>query len=108
MEETEADGGERPAGDGLEPAAAVSGRQCGCRPSPPPVDGGSADFLPPHDVYFLDRDAMTATEPSLELVERFQPNLLPLAEGTTGHRSFLNCDKLKQAAGWEHRATWRG
>ncbi len=68
MEETEADGGERPAGDGLEPA----------------------------------------TEPSLELVERFQPNLLPLAEGTTGHRSFLNCDKLKQAAGWEHRATWRG
>jgi len=86
VEETEADGGERPAGDGLEPAAAVSGRQCGCRPSPPPVDGGSADFLPPHDVYFLDRDAMTATE----------------------HRSFLNCDKLKQAAGWEHRATWRG
>jgi hypothetical protein len=51
---------------------------------------------------------MTATEPSLELVERFQPNLLPLAEGTTGHRSFLNCDKLKQAVGWEHRATWRG
>ena len=69
---------------------------------------GGADFLPPHDVYFLGRDAMTATEPSLELVERFQPNLLPLAKGMTGHRSFLNCDKLKQVVGWEHRATWRG
>ncbi|HCQ03363.1 MAG TPA: hypothetical protein DIT99_22920 [Candidatus Latescibacteria bacterium] len=64
--------------------------------------------MPPHDVYFLNRDGMTAMEPSLELVERFQPNLLPLAKGMTGHRSFLNCDKLKQVVGWEHRATWRG
>jgi hypothetical protein len=67
-----------------------------------------ADDLPPHDVYFLNGDDTTALEPSRELVERFQPELLPLAEGMTGYQSFLNCDKLKRAVGWEHKTSWRG
>jgi len=67
----------------------------------------AADELPPHDVYFLNADDTTALEPSRELVERFQPELLPFAEGMTGYQSFLNCDKLKRAVGWEHKTSWR-
>ena len=66
-----------------------------------------ADALPPHDVYFLNGDDTTALEPSRELVERFNPELLPLVKGMTGHQSFLNCDKLKAAVGWEHKTSWR-
>ncbi len=67
----------------------------------------AADELPPHDVYFLNSDDTTALEPSRELVERFKPELLPVAEKLEGHQSFLNCDKLKSAVGWEHRTAWR-
>lgn len=67
----------------------------------------AADQLPPHDVYMLSADDTTALEPSLELVERFRPDLLPLAEGLTGHQAFISSDKLKRAVGWEHRTSWR-
>lgn len=67
----------------------------------------AADELPPHDVYFLNGDDTTALEPSRELVERFNPELAPLAEELEGHQSFINCDKLKQAVGWEHKTSWR-
>lgn len=66
-----------------------------------------ADSLPPHDVYFLNADDTTCLEPSQELVERFNPALLPLVDGMTGHDSFINCAKLKQAVGWEHKTSWR-
>ena len=66
-----------------------------------------AERLPPHDIYFLNADDTTCLEPSLELVERFRPDLLPLVAGLNGHQSFLNCDKLKQAVGWRHETTWR-
>lgn len=66
-----------------------------------------ADTLPRHDVYFLNADDTTCLEPTLELVERFNPSLLPTVTSLTGHQSFLNCDKLKQAVGWRHETTWR-
>jgi hypothetical protein len=40
-------------------------------------------------------------------VERFNPELLPLAEKMTGHQSFLSNEKLKKAVGWEHKTSWR-
>ncbi|HMN29640.1 MAG TPA: NAD(P)-dependent oxidoreductase [Caldilineaceae bacterium] len=66
-----------------------------------------ADQLPVHDVYFLNADDTTCLEPSHELVERFNPSLLPTVDKLAGHQSFLNCDKLKQAVGWQHKTTWR-
>ncbi|MDH7569534.1 MAG: NAD(P)-dependent oxidoreductase, partial [Armatimonadota bacterium] len=66
-----------------------------------------ADALPAHDVYFLNADDTTALEPSRDLVARFKPELLPLAERLEGHQSFITCDKLKRAVGWEHRTSWR-
>jgi len=66
-----------------------------------------ADELPPHDVYFLNGNDTTALEPSRELVEKFKPELLPLAEKMVGHQSFLCNEKLKKAVGWEHKTSWR-
>ena len=68
----------------------------------------AANELPPHDVYFLNADDTTALEPTRELLERFRPELVPMAGNMTGHQSFLNCDKLKRAVAWEHRTSWRG
>lgn len=66
-----------------------------------------AATLPSHDVYFLNADDTTCLEPTLELVERFNPALLPKVTSLTGYQSFLNCDKLKQAVGWRHATSWR-
>lgn len=67
----------------------------------------AAPELPVHDVYFLNADDTTTLEPSRELIERFNPDLLPLVSQLDGHQSFLNCDKLKQAVGWRHTKSWR-
>jgi UDP-glucose 4-epimerase len=67
----------------------------------------AADELPPHDVYLLNADDTTALEPTHELVERFRPELIPMAENMTGHQSFLSNDKLKRAVAWEHKTSWR-
>lgn len=66
-----------------------------------------ADCLPAHDVYFVNADDTTALEPSLELVERFRPDLLPLVGDLAGHASFITCRKLKDATGWQHTTFWR-
>lgn len=68
----------------------------------------AAEDLPPHDVYYLNADDSTALEPSLELVERFKPEALPLAQGMSGHQSFFSNAKLKAAVGWQHQTSWRG
>ncbi len=66
-----------------------------------------ADTLPPHDVYLLNADDTVALEPSLQLVERFKPEFLPKVKSLEGHQSFFNCDKLKNAVGWQHETSWR-
>ena len=66
-----------------------------------------AASLPVHDVYFVNADDTTLLEPSREVVEKFNPELAPLAANMSGHQSFINCDKLKKAVGWEHQTSWR-
>ena len=66
-----------------------------------------AETLPPHDVYFLNADDTVVLEPSLELVERFKPELLPKVKSLEGHQSFFNCNKLKNDVGWKHETSWR-
>src|SRR5215510_12315812 len=48
-----------------------------------------AETLPPHDVYYVTADDTTALEPSAELIARWQPTLLPCAEGLPGHHAFF-------------------
>ncbi|MGK7908034.1 MAG: NAD-dependent epimerase/dehydratase family protein [Synechococcus sp.] len=67
----------------------------------------AAPELPLHDVYFVNGQDTTALEPSLELVERFRPQLLPVVEKLTGYQSFLSCDKIGTAVGWQPQTSWR-
>ena len=67
----------------------------------------AASELPLHDVYLVNADDTMALEPSLELIERFQPDLLPLVEKLTGNQSFFNCDKIQKRLGWQHQTSWR-
>jgi len=66
-----------------------------------------AETLSPHDVYYLTADDTTALEPSTALIARWQPTLLPLAEGLRGYQSFFSTQKLQQAVGWQHHTSWR-
>ena len=66
-----------------------------------------AETLPPHDVYYLTANDTTALEPSAELITRFQPALLPFAEGLRGHQAFFSTRKLQQAVGWQPHTSWR-
>lgn len=66
-----------------------------------------ADELPEHDVYFLNADDTTQLEPSRELLEKFRPELLPLADAIGGHQAFFANDKIKAATGWAHKTSWR-
>lgn len=66
-----------------------------------------ADDLPVHDVYFLNADDTLALEPSMEIVERFRPELSPFVQDLPDHASFISNRKLKNAIGWRHQTSWR-
>ncbi|HUT36459.1 MAG TPA: NAD(P)-dependent oxidoreductase [Planctomycetota bacterium] len=66
-----------------------------------------ADEIEPHGVYFCNADDSTALEPTMELLERFKPELVPLARGITGHQSLISNARLRQTVGWEHKTSWR-
>jgi nucleoside-diphosphate-sugar epimerase len=65
------------------------------------------DTLPPHEVYYLTADDTTALEASAALIARWQPTLLPLAEGLREYQSFFSTRKLHQAVGWQPHTSWR-
>jgi len=63
--------------------------------------------IEPHGVFFCNANDTTALEPSRDLIERFNPDLLPLVRDLEGHVSLLSNQKLCQTVGWEHRTSWR-
>jgi len=60
-----------------------------------------------HGVYFCNGDDTTALEPSIELIERFRPDLLPLVRDLPGNASLLSNQRLRDAVGWEPKTSWR-
>ncbi len=66
-----------------------------------------ADDIEPNGVYFCNADDTDALEPSLEILERFRPEYLPLVRDLPGHASFLTNQRLKQVVGWQHKTSWR-
>jgi len=66
-----------------------------------------AHTLPPHGVFFCNGDDTTALEPTLELVARFKPDLLPHCQHLDGHASLLSNRRLREAVGWKPRTSWR-
>jgi len=63
--------------------------------------------IEPHGVFFCNGNDTRALEPSLELVQRFRPDLLPVVRELPGHSAFISNARLKQTAGWEPRTSWR-
>lgn len=63
--------------------------------------------LPPHRVYVANAQDTTALEPTRELIERFRPDLLPLADKLVGHAAFMSMARAERELGWRAERTWR-
>lgn len=66
-----------------------------------------AHVIEPHGVFYCNGDDTTALEPSRELVEKFNPSLLPFVKDLEGHASMFSNHKLRRMVGWEPRTSWR-
>ena len=63
--------------------------------------------IEPHGVYFCNNDDTTALEPTMELIERLKPELLPRCKGLDGHATLMSNAKLRETVDWEPRTSWR-
>ena len=66
-----------------------------------------ADMLPEHAVFVANALDTLALEPSRELVERFRPQWLPMAQELEGHQAFFSMEKAKRLLDWAPRHSWR-
>ena len=66
-----------------------------------------AQDLPPHDVYVANALDSSALEPSLELVERFRPDLVAVSGALRGHDAFFSSAKARADLGWSPERGWR-
>lgn len=64
--------------------------------------------LPAFDVYYLNADDSLAPEPSMELLQKFRPDLVEkLREPLPDFASFFSNKKLKASIPWKPELTWR-
>jgi nucleoside-diphosphate-sugar epimerase len=63
--------------------------------------------IEPTGFYYCNADDTHLLEPSLEVVEKFKPEYLPLVRDLPGHASFLSNKRLQQVVGWQHKTSWR-
>ena len=63
--------------------------------------------IEPTGVYYCNGDDTGILEPSLEILEKFKPEYLPLVRELPGHASFLSNKRLQQVVGWQHKTSWR-
>ena len=66
-----------------------------------------APAIEPHGAFFCNGDDTSALEPTIELVRRLRPDLLPLVHGLDGHSSILSNRKLRETVGWAPATSWR-
>lgn len=64
--------------------------------------------LPDYDCYYVNADDSLALEPTMELLEKFRPDLLDkLRKPLPGHAAFFSNAHIKEAVGWSCHYTWR-
>ena len=66
-----------------------------------------AEALPAHDFFVANASDSTLLEPTLEIVERFRPDLLPLCRGISGHDALFSAAKARRVLGWKQTVGWR-
>jgi nucleoside-diphosphate-sugar epimerase len=67
---------------------------------------GACD-IEPTGFYYCNANDTDVLEPSLEILEKFKPEYLPLVKDLQGHASFLSNKRLQQVVGWQHKTSWR-
>jgi len=66
-----------------------------------------ADSLPAHDVFVANALDSSLLEPTMEVIERFRPELAPLCRGISGHDALFSPKKAQRVLGWEQSMSWR-
>mgnify|MGYP001248764125 CR=1 FL=1 len=67
----------------------------------------TGDLLP-YETLFVHADDTLAPEPTMELLEKFRPDLIPLLRRPLpGYASFFSNDRIKAATGWRSTISWR-
>ena len=64
--------------------------------------------LPLFAAYYCHADDTVASEPSMEIIRKFRPELLlRMKSHLPGYAPFMSNQKLKDHTGWTHNHTWR-
>ncbi len=66
-----------------------------------------AEQLPAHDVFVANGADSTLLEPSLEIIGKYRPDLLPVSQAMTGHRAFFSIEHAQKVLGWTPKHSWR-
>ena len=64
--------------------------------------------LPLYAAYYVHADDTVASEPTMEIIKKFRPELLlRMKSYLPGYAPFMSNQKLKDHTGWTHNHTWR-
>ena len=64
--------------------------------------------LPPFAAYYCHADDTVASEPTMDIIKKFRPDLLlRMKSHLPGYAPFMSNQKLKDHTGWTHNHTWR-
>jgi len=67
-----------------------------------------AASIVPFGFYFCQNDDTTLYEPTMDMLKRLRPELIPLIrEPLEGHASLLSNSRLKATVGWKPKQNWR-
>ncbi|MCL2056428.1 MAG: NAD(P)-dependent oxidoreductase [Oscillospiraceae bacterium] len=68
-----------------------------------------ARSIVPFGCYYCINDDTVKTEPTMDIIKTYRPDLIPLIrEPLPGHTSLFSSKRLKAAIGWEPIKSWRG
>jgi nucleoside-diphosphate-sugar epimerase len=72
------------------------------------LDKAAAGELPLYAAYFCHADDSVASEPSMDILKKFRPELIMrMKSHLPGYAPFMSNQKLKDHTGWTHNYTWR-
>jgi len=64
--------------------------------------------LPIYAAYYCHADDTVASEPTMDIIKKFHPELLlRMKNHLPGFAPFMSNQKLKDHTGWMHNHTWR-
>jgi UDP-glucose 4-epimerase len=64
-------------------------------------------LLPMHDIFCANAADTLALEPSMELVEKYRPDLLPVTKIEGKYQAFFSTAKAEKILGWTVEHSWR-